>query len=445
MNWYRKQMRRLVIGCIVLLGIIAIGSWYVVVQETSAQDADSTISVEELEGLPDTILLTVRGEDYLLDDLVLYNWKDGSITPLVTSEGRDGHGTWSVDGSQIAFQTDRDGDWEIYVYDVETHVEENLTQNPSSDMYPNWSPSGHVVHFSDRNGAAIWLTNPLDGEFVGLTHEDDCVPDYHPNFAPDGSGIAYRADCGGSGDIWWLDLASGETVNLTADSIATERYPAWSPDGSQILFVSNRDGNEEIYVMDADGGNVTNLSNNPSQDKQGSWSPDGRFIIFISDRDGQDDVWIMDSDGGRQTSLLSTGDDFDWGWWQPLIEEESMNESGNADVEFVVAELQSNGTWRFSVTVRHPDTGWEDYADGWDVVLPDGTVVLPDSSSSFTRLLLHPHETEQPFTRSQSGVEIPDGVTEVTVRAHDLVDGWGGQVVVVDLTQDSGDGFEVRR
>jgi hypothetical protein len=119
--------------------------------------------------------------------------------------------------------------------------------------------------------------------------------------------------------------------------------------------------------------------------------------------------------------------------------------SANADVEFVRAVQDAGGTWTFHVTVRHPDTGWEDYADGWDVVAPDGTVLKPDPNSPFTRLLLHPHETEQPFTRSQSGIAIPDGVTEVTVRAHDLVDGFGGREVVVDLTAESGTEFSVER
>jgi hypothetical protein len=101
--------------------------------------------------------------------------------------------------------------------------------------------------------------------------------------------------------------------------------------------------------------------------------------------------------------------------------------------------------WTFHVTVAHPDTGWEDYADGWDVVLPDGMVVKPDPGSAFTRLLTHPHDTEQPFTRSQGGILIPEDVSQVRVRAHDLVDGWGGKEVTVDLTAASGPGFEVER
>lgn len=120
-------------------------------------------------------------------------------------------------------------------------------------------------------------------------------------------------------------------------------------------------------------------------------------------------------------------------------------EQGNADVLSVRAVQAADGTWTFHVTVRHPDTGWEDYADGWDVVTPDGQVLKPDLDSKFTRTLLHPHVEEQPFTRSQSGITIPEGVTQVRVRAHDLVAGFGGQEVVVDLEAESGEGFEVER
>jgi hypothetical protein len=118
--------------------------------------------------------------------------------------------------------------------------------------------------------------------------------------------------------------------------------------------------------------------------------------------------------------------------------------AANADVLFVRAVQSADGAWTFHVTVEHPDTGWEDYADGWDVLTPDDTIIKPDPDSPFTRLLLHPHENEQPFTRSQTGIVIPPDVTQVRVRAHDLVDGYGGREVLVDLTVDSGPDFEVQ-
>ena len=79
-----------------------------------------------------------------------------------------------------------------------------------------------------------------------------------------------------------------------------------------------------------------------------------------------------------------------------------------------VAEAQG---WRFDVTLRHPDTGWEHYADAWRIEAPDGTVLG-------LRELAHPHVEEQPFTRSLSGVALPDGVTEVMIRPRCNTDGW---------------------
>ena len=111
--------------------------------------------------------------------------------------------------------------------------------------------------------------------------------------------------------------------------------------------------------------------------------------------------------------------------------------AGDADVLAAVATQAKDGTWSFKVTVRHPDTGWEDYANGWDVVLPDGTVVKRQATDPFTRLLGHPHVDEQPFTRSQSRLVIPKDVKQVTVRAHDLKDGFGGKTLDVELPASS--------
>lgn len=100
--------------------------------------------------------------------------------------------------------------------------------------------------------------------------------------------------------------------------------------------------------------------------------------------------------------------------------------AGEADVVGVEASRSGDGTWRFDVTVRHADEGWDHYADLWVVLAPDGTVLGE-------RVLAHPHVNEQPFTRSLSGVTIPDDVSVVTVRARDSVHGFGGTEMTVDL------------
>jgi hypothetical protein len=104
----------------------------------------------------------------------------------------------------------------------------------------------------------------------------------------------------------------------------------------------------------------------------------------------------------------------------------TSGEAGMADVLDVEADAGGGGTWRFTVTVRHGDTGWDHYADQWQVLGPDDTILG-------TRTLHHPHVGEQPFTRSLSGVSIPDDVDQVTIRARDSVHGHGGATVTVNL------------
>lgn len=100
--------------------------------------------------------------------------------------------------------------------------------------------------------------------------------------------------------------------------------------------------------------------------------------------------------------------------------------AGEADVLKVDVSCDSERSCRFSVTLEHADEGWEHYADQWEVVAPDGTVLG-------TRVLAHPHVREQPFTRSLSKVSVPDGIKEVTVRARDSVHGYGGKEKLVSL------------
>lgn len=97
----------------------------------------------------------------------------------------------------------------------------------------------------------------------------------------------------------------------------------------------------------------------------------------------------------------------------------------DATIEDATARA-SGDTWTFSVTLRHGDTGWEDYADGWRVVAEDGTELG-------MRVLFHPHVEEQPFTRSLGGVVIPDGTSTVYIEARTNADGWGAARFPVSL------------
>lgn len=95
-------------------------------------------------------------------------------------------------------------------------------------------------------------------------------------------------------------------------------------------------------------------------------------------------------------------------------------------IEQVQVRAESGGTYRFDVTIRHPDTGWEHYADGWRVLDMAGNELG-------MRVLYHPHVDEQPFTRSLGGVAVPAGATQVQIQARDLPEGWNSGTMIVDL------------
>lgn len=97
------------------------------------------------------------------------------------------------------------------------------------------------------------------------------------------------------------------------------------------------------------------------------------------------------------------------------------------DVVGATATRDGDGTWTFEVTMSSPYDSPQRYADAWRVLGPDGDVYGE-------RLLTHDHASEQPFTRSQSGIEIPSEVATVTVQGRDQVSGWGGATVQVTLT-----------
>jgi len=99
---------------------------------------------------------------------------------------------------------------------------------------------------------------------------------------------------------------------------------------------------------------------------------------------------------------------------------------GEADV--LKAEIQAGADGRYAITVTllHADEGWDHYADRWEVLGSEGRVIA-------TRELAHPHVNEQPFTRSLRGIELPEGLERVTIRAHDSRHGYGGKTLELEV------------
>jgi Tol biopolymer transport system component len=240
------------------------------------------------------------------DEIYIMN-ADGSDQRLLISNqwALDGMPAWSPDGQQIAFASrDRGKDFEICVAHVtddlqviDSETAKHLTDNNFDDLHPTWSADGSQIAFvSDRGGShEIYIIN-IDGtDERQLTNNH--VNDKDPAWSPDGTLIAFVSSRDGDDEIFVMKHDGSEQRPLMNNQ-TNEWSPAWSPDGTQIAFIADRDGAHHLYVMGAAGGNVRRLTDHdfPWNDDP-AWSPDGTQIAFRSNRGGFVDIYIINADG----------------------------------------------------------------------------------------------------------------------------------------------------
>jgi Tol biopolymer transport system component len=191
-------------------------------------------------------------------------------------------------GRDIAFS--RDG--EVYLLSADGTTLANLTNDPSFDENPAWSPDGQSIAFSsDRTGVRQIYVMNADGS--GPTPLSSGA---QPAWSPDGSKIAYV-----NNEIHVMNSDGSAITQLTHSGPAND--PAWSPDGTRIAFMGGGDFETDIFVMNADGSNVTQLTAVPGIDAGPAWSPDGTKIAFNSDRSGERHIHVMNPDGSGVTQV----------------------------------------------------------------------------------------------------------------------------------------------
>ncbi len=264
---------------------------------------------------------------YNLGNLILANVVVLLLTPVMVA----------VDAqARIAFVSDRDGNYDIYVMDVDGGNLRRLTNHPDIDSLPSWSPDGkRIVFTSKRDGHVDAIHGFATSEIYVMDADGDNPQnltnhpkeDWYPSWSPDGKRIAFSSERDGNIEIYVMDADGGNPQNLTNNPL-NDRDPSWSPDGKRIVFSARRDGhfeNElaltyEIYVMDNDGGNQQRLTENRKNDWHPSWSPTGKRIAFTSDRKGDFqnfEIYVMDNDGGNQQRLTENRVSDSFPSWSP--------------------------------------------------------------------------------------------------------------------------------
>jgi Tol biopolymer transport system component len=162
---------------------------------------------------------------------------------------------------------------------------QRITDAPSEDRYPAWSPDGtQLVFESDRaapigqesNRFDLWIVN-ADGSDDPRRLTSDPLDEVLPEWSPDGERIGYSiSQYDGQSlvvsEMYVID-AAGSNPQLLEPTLTADSAPAWSLDGRFITFQSFRDGNWDIYLMRADGSGQTPLTTDASADMNPSWSP----------------------------------------------------------------------------------------------------------------------------------------------------------------------------
>jgi Tol biopolymer transport system component len=209
----------------------------------------------------------------------------------ISSGSGDGYQKWSPDGTQLVFQSQRDGNGEIYLMDIDGLNQVCLSNNAAEDIYPNWSPDGSKIVFSsNRSGKyELWIMNCDGTQQTQLTNHFENVDYVFAHWSPDSSKIVFstsKYSYDTNRDVWVINADGSGLTNLTSGNLTNDECPAWSPDGSKIAFISDRDHSSEtwnsIYVMNPNGSDQVRITP-PGQAVYGllEWSPDASKLVIM--------------------------------------------------------------------------------------------------------------------------------------------------------------------
>ncbi|MBI3166489.1 MAG: PD40 domain-containing protein, partial [Chloroflexi bacterium] len=216
-----------------------------IVEETPVRVVDPAseaafLSIEE-NGFAHLFLF--RSLELTMTRITSGDWND--ITPILNQ-----------DRTRLAFASDRDGDWDLYVMQLQTGEIKQVTNSPQYDSSPSWSPDGQWLAFETyvNENLEVAVVNVDSGEVVPLTQ--DPASDHSPVWAPDGRNVAFISTRGGDSDVWLanLDITSNDRYqNLSNTPFASENFPLWNRDGSQLLWssISQTVGFSGLYLWDA--------------------------------------------------------------------------------------------------------------------------------------------------------------------------------------------------
>ncbi|MFN8379469.1 MAG: SdrD B-like domain-containing protein, partial [Anaerolineae bacterium] len=192
----------------------------------------------------------------------------------------------------VVFESNRNGNWDLYAVDMSTGIEVRLTDDPTDDINAFWSPDGSKLVFqSQRDGQwQIYELTLATGDVRRLS--DGSAIDVDPVYSPDGTRIAFRTYSAGNANSV-ISLMNGDGTGRTAISSAdgNATNQVWSPDGALIAYQSDLDGDLDIYVFELSSQGTRQITDNTIPDYAPAWRCSNDIVLFTSDIAGDPNIY----------------------------------------------------------------------------------------------------------------------------------------------------------
>ena len=297
---------------------------------------------------------------------------------LTFNEVTDADPAFSRDGGKIAFSSLRDSgnsDEEIYVMNTDGSSQTRLTNSPGTDAHPAFSADGtQIVFYSERSGhPGIWVMNVDGSNPIELM---DGFAGTEPEFSPDGTKILF---CGTESsrtdyEIWIMNADGTGRENLSKESDTDDVSPSFSRDGTKIIYFREPHGAPaDIYQMNSDGSNKVPLTNNNGMDRQPSYSVDATRFVFVSLINGDPEIYSMLIDGANRINLTNRqGSDLVPVWgamnFPPalsnVVVSSPINEGGVATLTGQIHDVNENDSFVLNITWGDGQAQTVDYPAG---------------------------------------------------------------------------------
>jgi Tol biopolymer transport system component len=212
------------------------------------------------------------------------------------SEGNDyGRIAPNAQGTQVCFSSDRSGQNLIYVLDIASGLARSISDPGYWSFGPSWSSHDLIAFFSRKGGNVmnLWTVRSDGTQSEQIT--DQRGESRQPWWSPDGTTVAFSADCGSGTFTVWLSNAAGALMRAVTRNGSFEQ-PFWSPDGKKLAVSARINGsNRQIYLMNADGSDLALIGQPRNvENAHPAWSPDGHSIVFTSGIEANEALYIFD-------------------------------------------------------------------------------------------------------------------------------------------------------